>query len=210
MGRSSPPGPGTDDPVAEAAAASTAVRGRLVGVMGSARIRPGDPRYEDALRVGREMATAGFVVMTGGYGGLMEAVSRGAAEAGGAVIGLPVRGWGSLAPNAWIGEVRWVDSYFDRLTAFAACDAIVALDGGLGTLGEAAVAWANLQTDPGTNPPLVLFGRAWRRLHALIGELLVVDKRDLDLVRLVDRPEAVSGAIVEAIAGRPALGEPRG
>jgi uncharacterized protein (TIGR00725 family) len=210
MGRSSPPGPGTDDPVAEAAAASTAVRGRLVGVMGSARIRPGDPRYEDALRVGREMATAGFVVMTGGYGGLMEAVSRGAAEAGGTVIGLPVRGWGSLAPNAWIGEVRWVDSYFDRLTAFAACDAIVALDGGLGTLGEAAVAWANLQTDPGTNPPLVLFGRAWRRLHALIGELLVVDKRDLDLVRLVDRPEAVSGAIVEAIAGRPALGEPRG
>ncbi len=195
MGGSMPPGPGTGDPVADAAAVSTEGQGRLVGVMGSARIQPGDPRYDDALRVGREIATAGFGVMTGGYGGLMEAVSRGAAEAGGTVIGLPVRGWGS---------------YFDRLTAFAACDAIVALDGGLGTLGEAAVAWANLQTDPGTNPPLILFGRAWRRLHAVIGELLVVDERDLDLVRLVDRPEAVSGAIVEAIAGRQALGEPRG
>lgn len=201
MGESTSPG---------AAAASTAGQGRLVGVMGSARIQPGDPRYDDAMRVGREMATAGFVVMTGGYGGLMEAVSRGAAEAGGAVIGLPVRGWASLVPNAWVGEARWVDSYFDRLTAFAACDAIVALDGGLGTLGEAAVAWANLQTDPGTNPPLILFGRAWRRLHAFIGEILVVDERDLDLVRLVDRPEAVSGAIVDAIAGHPAVGEPRG
>jgi uncharacterized protein (TIGR00725 family) len=178
--------------------------------MGSARIRSADPRYDVAVRVGRELAAAGFVVMTGGYGGLMEAVSRGASEAGGAVVGLPVRGWGGLTPNAWIGEVRWVDSYFDRLTAFAACDAIVALDGGLGTLGEAAVAWANLQTDPGTNPPVVLFGRAWRRLHSLIGELLVVDKRDLDLVRLVDRPEAVTGAIVDAIANRVTLGEPRG
>ena len=210
MGGGAAPGPGAADPIKEVAAAPTAGQGRLVGVMGSARIQPGDPRYDVALRVGREMANAGFVVMTGGYGGLMEAVSRGAAEAGGAVIGLPVRGWDSLAPNPWMGEVRWVDSYFDRLTAFAACDVIVALDGGLGTLGEAAVAWANLQTDPGTNPPLVLFGRAWRRLHALIGELLVVDKRDLDLVRLVDRPEAVTGAIVDAIANRPTLGEPRG
>jgi uncharacterized protein (TIGR00725 family) len=210
MGGSTSPGPGAADPANEATTASTVGHGRLVGVMGSARIQPGDPRYDDAMRVGREIAAAGFVVMTGGYGGLMEAVSRGAAEAGGSVIGLPVRGWGSLAPNAWVGEVRWVDSYFDRLTAFAACDAIVALDGGLGTLGEAAVAWANLQTDPGTNPPLVLFGRAWRRLHAVIGELLVVDERDLDLVRLVDRPEAITAAIVEAMAGRPALGEPRG
>ena len=197
-------------PSDEVATAPAAGGGQVVGVMGSARIDPGDPRYHDAMRVGHGLAAAGFAVMTGGYGGLMEAASRGAAEAGGAVIGLPVRGWPSLAPNAWVGEARWVDSYFDRLTAFAACDAIVALDGGLGTLGEAAVAWANLQTDPGTNPPLVLFGRAWRRMHARIGELLVVDRRDLELVRLVDRPEAVAAAVEEAIESRPTIGEPRG
>jgi uncharacterized protein (TIGR00725 family) len=197
-------------PSLEVATTRTAGRERVVGVMGSARIDPGDPRYRDAVRVGQGLAAAGFAVMTGGYGGLMEAVSRGTAEAGGTVIGLPVRGWPTLAPNAWVGDARWVDSYFDRLTAFAACDAIVALDGGLGTLGEAVVAWANLQTDPGTNPPLVLFGQAWRQMHARIGELLVVDRRDLELVRLVDRPEAVAAAVEEAIESRPTIGEPRG
>ena len=185
-------------------------RARVVGVMGSARIRPGDPRYSAGIEVGRALAGAGFDILTGGYGGLMEAVSRGGAEAGGVVVGLPVRGWAGLEPNPWVGEARWVDSYFDRLTAFAACDAIVALDGGLGTLGEAAVAWANLQTDPGTNAPLVLFGAAWRRLHAVIGELLVVDERDLGLVAIVDRPDEVAAAVEAAIASRPAVGRPLG
>jgi uncharacterized protein (TIGR00730 family) len=183
---------------------------RVVGILGSARIAPGDPRYAAAVRVGRGLAEAGYAVMTGGYAGLMEAVSRGAAEAGGRVIGLPVRVWPGLQPNPWLTETRWVDSFFDRLTAFARCDALVAVDGGLGTLGEAAVAWANVQTDPATNPPLVLFGSAWERLHEIIGELLVVDERDLALVRLVDRPEAIADAVSAAIASKSAQGRALG
>src|SRR5258706_391383 len=54
MGGSMPPGPGTGDPVADAAAVSTEGQGRLVGVMGSARIQPGDPRYH--RRAPRERA----------------------------------------------------------------------------------------------------------------------------------------------------------
>ena len=194
----------------EVAADDGQPRRPVVGVMGSARIPAGDPRYETAVRVGRVLAEAGHAVLTGGYGGLMEAASRGASEAGGTVIGLPVRGWAGLVPNPWVGEARWVDSYFDRLTAFAGCDAIVALDGGLGTLGEAAVAWANLQTDPGTNPPVVLFGAAWRRMHELIGELLVVDGSDLALVSVVEDPDQVAEAVALAIAARPSIGVPRG
>src|SRR2546425_5529637 len=138
MGGGAALGPGAADPIKEVAAAPTAGQGRLVGVMGSARIQPGDPRYDVALRVGREMATAGFVVMTGGYGGLMEAVSRGAAEAGGAGVGLPGRGRGSLAPHPRIGEGRRGRPFFDPPAAFAALGVIVAPGRGLGELRAAA------------------------------------------------------------------------
>ena len=54
---------------------------RLVAVFGSADSKDGDPRYESARRVGTLLVAAGYGVVTGGYGGVMEAVSRGAADA---------------------------------------------------------------------------------------------------------------------------------
>ena len=72
-------------------------------------------------------------MVTGGYGGLMEVTSRAAAEAGGTVIGLPMRGWSELAPNRWNHELRWSDTYAERLAHLLAADAIVAVDGGIGT-----------------------------------------------------------------------------
>jgi len=52
----------------------------IVAVYGSAAPKPGTPLYQNALELGRLLAQAGHTVMTGGYGGTMEAVSRGAAE----------------------------------------------------------------------------------------------------------------------------------
>jgi predicted Rossmann-fold nucleotide-binding protein len=57
-----------------------------IGVIGSARIGPDDPRYPDAERLGRALAEEGWVVVTGGYGGLMGATSA----AGGGVGGPPL------------------------------------------------------------------------------------------------------------------------
>jgi uncharacterized protein (TIGR00725 family) len=61
----------------------------IVGVYGSARLPANDPRYQKALQIGAALASAGFTVATGGYAGIMEATSRGAREAGGAVLVLP-------------------------------------------------------------------------------------------------------------------------
>jgi uncharacterized protein (TIGR00725 family) len=80
--------------------------------------------------------------MTGGYGGLMEVASRAAAQAGGRIIGLPMRGWTALTPNQWNDELRWSDTYPERLGHLLGTDAIVAVDGGIGTLSEASLAWS--------------------------------------------------------------------
>ena len=50
---------------------------KVISVFGSSRPRPGDAEYADAQSLGTELARKGFVVCTGGYGGVMEAASRG-------------------------------------------------------------------------------------------------------------------------------------
>ncbi|HUA27887.1 MAG TPA: LOG family protein [Streptosporangiaceae bacterium] len=104
-----------------------------VAVIGSARLNPPDPRCALAEQLGAAIARQGWTVVTGGYGGLMEVTSRAAAEAGGTVIGLPMRGWSELAPNRWNHELRWSDTYAERLAHLLAADAVVAVDGGIGT-----------------------------------------------------------------------------
>jgi uncharacterized protein (TIGR00730 family) len=170
-----------------------------VGVLGSARLGPDDPRHAAARRLGAALAGAGYEVATGGYGGLMAAVSQGASEAGGHVVGLTLGTWAELGPNRWVAERIVAADWFDRLRRLARCDALVALEGGLGTLAELSTAWANLQTDPALTPPLILVGPAWAELVEAIGRLLVVDGSDVALVRRVGSVDEVLPALDAAL-----------
>ena len=74
---------------------------KTITVFGSSRPEDGHADYVEALELGRALAAAGFAVCTGGYGGVMEAVSRGARESGGRVLAVtssfsaraPIAGW---------------------------------------------------------------------------------------------------------------------
>jgi len=173
-----------------------------IAVLGSARIEPPDPRWEMAHRMGRLLAEHGFAVVTGGYGGLMSAVSQGVHESGGRVIGLPMRHWDKLEPNRWNAELRWSDGYGTRLDHLLRCAGVVALPGGVGTLSEMAVIWAAAQTEP--NPPsIVLLGDGWPPLIAAIAANLVVGPDDLELLQIVATPEeAIQALTVPAARGR--------
>ena len=163
-------------------------------MLGSARIAAGDPRHDAARRLGGLLAAQGWTVVTGGYGGLMAAVSRGAAAAGGHTVGLPMAPWEHLTPDASNAELRWSDDYAQRLAHLLAARVAVALPGGIGTLAEATAVWAAAQTEPGT-ARLVLVGPGWRRLVAAFGTELVVDEKDLALPAVVDSAEAAIPAV---------------
>ena len=60
---------------------------KRVTVFGGSRTEPGDQDYQQAYFLGELLGKAGYTVLTGGYIGSMEAVSRGAAESGGHVVG---------------------------------------------------------------------------------------------------------------------------
>ena len=79
--------------------------GKVISVFGSSAPRPGSEAYEWGRRVGRLLAEAGLTVATGGYSGTMTAVSQGAAEAGGHVIGVTSSQIEQFRPLALLGEM---------------------------------------------------------------------------------------------------------
>jgi uncharacterized protein (TIGR00725 family) len=181
----------TNSSQADAAGAARPVE---VAVLGSARIGPGDPRHDDAVRLGGLLAGAGWAVITGGYGGLMAAVARGASAAGGRAVGLPMRAWGHLTPDASCAELRWSVSYAERIGHLLAARVAIALPGGVGTLAEASAVWAAAQTELGA-AQLVLVGQAWRALMDAFAAQLVVGEKDLALPVVVDTVDAVVPAV---------------
>jgi uncharacterized protein (TIGR00730 family) len=176
-----------------------------VGVMGSARLTENDEWWMQAHKLGELLARAGFVVVTGGYGGLMAAVSRGAHEKGGRVIGLPMQHWESIKPNQWNAGLRWSTDYGTRINHILRCDAVIALPGGVGTLSEMAMVWAASQTE-GRSVPLVLLGDCWPPVIEAIREHLVVGDADLRLLRFATSPEAAMREIQAGLQDKTWIG----
>jgi uncharacterized protein (TIGR00730 family) len=141
-----------------------------VTVFGGAQPKEGDAAYAEARELGRLLARAGHAVLTGGYIGTMEAVSRGANEAGGHVIGVTcdeIETWRGTRANAWVQEERHFQTLEQRLIELVhACDAAIALPGGPGTLTEIALTWNLMIVDSMPRKPLVLIGEGWKKVLA--------------------------------------------
>ena len=145
----------------------------IIAVFGSSAPCPGTPDYEQAYTVGRLLAEAGYGVATGGYGGTMEAVSRGAAEAGGHVIGVGCERIEAFRPrglNEWVAEAIRYETLQERLLHLIRNnDGMLVLPGGIGTLSELTLAWSFLQVGEIEPRPLVLLGEIWyETMHTLL------------------------------------------
>jgi len=138
-----------------------------VTVFGSASPKEGEPDYEAAYRLGYLLGQAGYTVMTGGYAGTMEAVSRGAVDAGGHTIGVTcaeIERYRPLGPNPWVQTVVQTEALTDRLRYLTTqADAAVALPGGVGTLLEITLAWNLLVIHAIPPMPLILVGSGWQK-----------------------------------------------
>jgi uncharacterized protein (TIGR00730 family) len=135
---------------------------RIVTVFGSSRPREGSADYEEARLLGRSLAEHGFAVCSGGYAGVMEAVSRGAKEAGGKTYGVTAEFFSAAKLNAWIDtEIRlktWEERLFELIRR---ADGFVACKGGTGTLVELAVVWEMLNKSVMTGKPFAVLGDFW-------------------------------------------------
>ncbi|WP_374404293.1 TIGR00730 family Rossman fold protein [Frankia sp. Cj3] len=177
---------------------------RAVTVFGSARVPVEDPDYALGERLGSALVRAGYAVITGGGPGAMEAVNRGAQEAGGLSVGLGIELPFEQRLNDWVDLGVTFRYFFVRKTMFVKyAEAFVILPGGLGTLDELFEALTLVQTRRVTRFPVVLMGsRYWaglldwlRTTVAGAGRILPTD---LDLVTLTDDVDEAVQIIVNS------------
>jgi len=173
---------------------------KTITVFGGSLPKPGSEAYQDAQRLGGLLADAGFAVQTGGYIGTMEAVSRGAAEAGGHVIGVTcdeIESWRPVAPNQWVMEQKRCSRLRQRLYRLIdECEAAIALPGGIGTLAEVALTWSELQINPERLKPLIIIGPGWEETFGTFKTELGEYIPAVDQNRIVAVPDANSAAAV--------------
>lgn len=163
-----------------------------VSVFGSSQSKPGDADYQNAMDLGELLARRGHAVVNGGYAGLMEAVSAGAAAAGGEVIGVtvPTVFPGRVGANDHLTTEIQAPDLIDRIrTMISISDAAIALPGSLGTLTELVMTWNvnYVARFSGEQPmPLIAVGSPWSELIPLLAGGIATDG---ELVTCVDSVE---------------------
>ena len=140
-------------------------------VFGGSHAIEGSQAYAEAMHLGGALAHLGHTVLTGGYIGTMEAVSRGASEAGGHVIGVTcveIERWHEKrSVNRWVKEEWKKETLLERLEALVkSCDVAIALPGGPGTLAENALTWNLMIIEAIPEKPLILIGEGWQAVVA--------------------------------------------
>lgn len=177
-----------------------------VSIFGSSRASRSHPCYPLAVEVGRLFAEAGFAVITGGGPGLMEAVNRGAKEAGGLSVGLTIELPQEERPNDYLDLALTFRHFYVRKTMFVkAADGFVILPGGFGTLDELFESLTLIQTGKAREFPVVLLGSdywagliGWLESRVLAERM--ISRHDVRRLLVTDDPAEAVAAVVQHYA----------
>ncbi|WP_338181015.1 TIGR00730 family Rossman fold protein [Jatrophihabitans sp.] len=176
-----------------------------VSVFGSARTPVDHPEYTAGVQLGGALAKAGYAVITGGGPGAMEAVNRGASEAGGISVGLGIELPFEQRLNDWVDMGVNFRYFFARKTMFVKyAQAFVIMPGGFGTFDEMFEALTLVQTRKVTRFPVILYGVEywqglldWLRRSVLDGGK--IGEADIDLITVTDDIDDIVAQIVAAV-----------
>jgi len=161
---------------------------KIVTIFGTSRAKAGDAIFTLAMEIGRLLAQAGFTIANGGYGGTMLAAAKGAAEAGGEIIGVTCSAFKPSRANKYVTREIVTGSLDERLDTLVKLGrAYIVLPGGTGTLLELAKVWE--LKNKGflkTEKPIILLGGFFKPLV----ELIATDDADSsNYVKLADEPK---------------------
>ncbi len=179
-----------------------------VSIFGSARTKPEHPYYQQTEKIARLISDSGFTVISGGGPGIMEAANKGALPGRGQSVGLNIKLPFEQSGNAYQDIGITFEHFFMRKVMFVkyAC-AYVVMPGGMGTLDELFEAVTLVQTGKSRKIPIILVGAEfWGGLIDWIKDTLVTEKmispEDVDLIQIIEEPEAVVEAIFQHYEGR--------
>jgi len=169
--------------------------GDAVTIFGSARTKPSDKYYKMAEKTAALLAKNNLAVITGAGPGIMEAANKGTKAAGGVSIGLNIDVPIIQEPNKFITKLIDFRYFFCRKVMFVKyAKAFIIFPGGFGTMDEFFESITLIQTSRIEKFPVILMGSEyWKGLIDWMKQDMLrenrVEKNDLDLFSVVDKPE---------------------
>lgn len=169
--------------------------GPAVAFFGSARTKPPEQNYKQAVRAAKAFGKAGFALITGGGPGIMEAANRGARAAGVTSVGLNITLPFEQKANPYIDRLVNFRYFFVRKVIFLKyAQGAVVFPGGFGTLDETMELITLVQTKKMDAIPIVLFGKKYwggllRWLRRTVLAEGMISAEDLDLFLVTDSVE---------------------
>ena len=164
---------------------------KAITVFGSSIPREGDEEYAVAYKLGCLLAQEGFDVNTGGYAGIMEAVSKGVVENGGKARGITLQYISSPA-NKYVTEEIKCRTLFERITELIERgDAYIVLQGGTGTLLELAAIWEFMNKNLIKTKPIACHSLMWKEVGSIIDRQIEREKRVSGLVKYFNDVEDI-------------------
>ena len=165
--------------------------GPCITVFGSSRFKEGHKYYSAAREFGKRISELGFVTMTGGGPGIMEAANRGAFENGGISVGCNIQLPFEQKPNPYMNGWITFEHFFVRKVLLVKYSyAFVIMPGGFGTMDEFFETLTLIQTKTITQFPMVLFGKEYyKELWDVLEHMAnngSIAKEDLSLVLITD------------------------
>lgn len=162
---------------------------KTITVFGSSRPKPGEKDYITAMKLGRILGEINYDVCSGGYQGIMDAVSKGASDMGSKAIGITVDIYGAT-PSEYLTENFVCHTLFERIEKLIEIgDGYVILPGGTGTLLELSVVWEYLNKGLMENKPVACLGDMWRRIVAEMDVRMEFEERETGLIQCFDTIE---------------------
>jgi uncharacterized protein (TIGR00730 family) len=178
--------------------------GPAVTIFGSARTEPGSKYYELAVETARAVGKAGYAVITGGGGGIMEAANKGAAEVGVRSVGLNIELPQEQAPNEYQNLPLHFRYFFCRKVMFLKyAHGFIVMPGGYGTLDEFSEALVLIQTLKQAHFPVICMGSEyWKGLIDWFKDVMLkdygyIDPQDMNVFTICDDPEKAAQIIID-------------
>jgi uncharacterized protein (TIGR00725 family) len=174
-----------------------------VAVFGFADAKPDSRLYQDAFKVAKALAQAGYTVVDGGGPGVMEAATLGAQSGGGKVIGVTLypedaKNFEGRDPKNTLDVEIKTTNYVERtLTLLKEGQVYVVFNGASGTMSEFGMAWGLARIYFGHHKPLILYGKFWHNIMRALKKNLMVRPEESQVYKIVTTPEGVLRAIKE-------------
>jgi uncharacterized protein (TIGR00730 family) len=170
---------------------------KTITIFGSSKPKEDEDEYKLAYELGRLLGKQNFDVCTGGYYGIMEAVSKGAVEVGSDSTGVTVKGWERKGNSFLTNEIK-CSSLFERLNKLIEIgDGYIILQGGTGTLLELAAVWERANKGAMDHKPIACHSSMWQGIISIMNIQMRKEGRSTELVRAFENPEEIIAYLLD-------------